>query len=327
MGSQELNTVFQPGQTSLYGVNVPYANWVQTLNAAGTCKPTVAQALVKYPQYCGALFGENENEGNSEYHAFQAKIERSFANGLYLGANYTFSKLLSNAASTTQATSGGQVIGIINPFQGSRNKSLSPDDITHVFSLLAVYDLPFGPGKRFLGSSKLLGQLVGGWTLSSSTKLTSGMPLFFSNSNVCGVPSQFTAACIPGQLPGAPVLAQSFSGFNGNQKAFNASAFEPASSFANGNYLGVGPRVSGVRGSPYRDVNLSVAKKFPLKERLAFEVRGEMFNIFNNHYFTCDGNYSSCTPFNNDPSSTSFGSWNGTVTQPRNIQLVGRLTF
>ena len=327
MGSTELNTVFQPGQTSLYGVNVPYANWVQTLNAAGTCKPTVAQALVQYPQYCGALYGENENEGNSEYHAFQTKIERSFANGLYMGANYTFSKLLSNAASTTQATSGGQVIGVINPFQGSRNKSLSPDDITHVFSFLAVYDLPFGPGKRFLASSKALGQVVGGWTLSSSMKLTSGMPLFFNNSNVCGVPSQFRSECIPGIVPGASVLAQSFSGFNVNQKAFNASAFEPTSSFTTGNYLGVGPRVSGVRGSPYRDVNLSITKKFPIKERLAFEMRAEMFNIFNNHYFTCDGNYSSCTPFNNDPSSTSFGAWNGTVTQPRNIQLVGRLTF
>ncbi len=63
MGASTLNSVFQPGQTSLDGVSVPYSNWVQTLNAAGTCKPTVAQALVQFPQYCGALYGENENEG------------------------------------------------------------------------------------------------------------------------------------------------------------------------------------------------------------------------------------------------------------------------
>lgn len=327
MGSTELNTVFQPGQTSLYGVNVPYANWVQTLNTAGTCKPTVAQALVRFPQYCGALFGENENEGNSEYHSFQSKLERSFANGLYLGANYTFSKLLSDAASTTQATSGGQVIGIINPYQGNRNKSLSPDDITHQFSLLGVYDLPFGPGKHWLGKSGVLGNIVGGWTLSSSVKLTSGMPLFFSNSNVCGVPSQFTAACIPGINSGAQALAQSFGSINVNQPMFNAAAFEPTSLFSGGNYLGVGPRVSGVRGSPYRNTSLSVAKKISIKEHLNLEFRAEMFNLFNNHYFTCDGNFSSCTPFNNDPSAPKLGSWNGTVTQPRNIQLVGRITF
>ncbi len=327
LGPSVLNSVFAPGQSSLYGVNVPYSNWVQTLNSAGTCKPTVAQALVQYPQYCGALYGENENEGTSEYNSGQAKFEKSFSNGLYLGVNYTFSKLITNAASTTQATSGGQVIGIINPFQGGRNKSISPDDVTHTFNLLGVYDLPFGPGKRWLGGSHVLGQIVGGWTLSSSIKLTSGMPLFFSDSTVCGVPNQFTAECIPAILSGGKVLTQSWSGFNVNQPAFNASAFEPSSLFANGTYLGAGPRVTGVRGSPYRDTNISLSKKFAIKERLNLEIRGEVFNLFNNHYFTCDGQFSDCVPFNNDPSSAQFGAWNGTVTQPRNIQLVGRITF
>ncbi len=327
MGAATLNSVFAPGQTSLDGVNVPYSNWVQTLNAAGTCKPTVAQALVQYPQYCGALFGENENEGTSEYNAAQAKLEKNFANGLYLGANYTFAKLITNAASTTQATSGGQVIGVINPYQGNRNKSLSPDDITHTFALLGVYDLPFGAGKRLLNKPGILNLIVGGWTVSSSVKLVSGMPLFFSDSTVCGVPNQFTAECIPTILPGAKVLTQSWSGVNVNQPMFNAAAFEPTSLFANGTYLGVGPRVTGVRGSPYRNTSISLAKKIAIRERVSLELRGEFFNIFNNHYFTCDGQFSSCTPFNNDPSNSNFGQWNGTVTQPRNIQVVGRLTF
>ncbi len=78
--------------------------------------------------------------------------------------------------------------GVINPYQGSRNKSISPDDITHSFALLGVYDLPFGPGKRWLNNSGILGQIVGGWTLASSIKLVSGMPLFFRDSTVCGVP-------------------------------------------------------------------------------------------------------------------------------------------
>jgi hypothetical protein len=330
MGSTELNTVFQPGQTSLYGVSVPYANWVQTLDSVGTCQPTVAQAIVRYPQYCNGLTGENENEGTSMYNSFQAKIEKQFSTGLYLGANYTFSRLETDAASTTQSGSAGYgaVGSVINPFQGNRNYSLSPDDITHTFSLLAVYDLPFGTGKRWLSGGRLLNSIVGGWTLSSSMKLTSGMPLYFRDSTVCGVPGQFQAQCIPGILSGAKVLAQSWSGFNVNDAAFNASAFEPASLFANGNYLGTGPRVSSVRGSPYRDTNISLSKKINITERLQVEVRGEAFNVFNNHYFTCDGQaFGDCIPFNNDPSNSNFGQWNGTVTQPRNVQLVGRITF
>jgi hypothetical protein len=109
---------------------------------------------------------------------------------------------------------------------------------------------------------------------------------------------------------------------------YNAAAFQPASLFAGGDYLGTGPRVSDIRTSPYRDTNLSLAKTFSIKERLNIELRAEAFNVFNNHYFTCDGQaFGDCIPFNNDPSSPSFGLWNGTVTQPRNVQLVGRITF
>jgi hypothetical protein len=329
MGASALNTVFEPGQTSLYGVNVPYANWVDTLNSTGTCKPTVAQALVQYPQYCGGIIGQNENEGTSIYNSFQAKIEKQFATGFYLGANYTYSRLTTSASSTTHATANyGGIGGVINPFQGSRNKSLSPDDIPHSFSLLGVYDLPFGTGKRFLNSSRVANAFLGGWTISSSIKLTSGMPFYFRDSTVCGVPSQFQAACIPGISSESKVLTQSWGGFNVNQPAFNGSAFESTALFANGNYLGTGPRVSSVRGSPYRDTNISLSKRISITERIHLEIRGEAFNIFNNHYFTCDGQaFGDCIPFNNDPSSPSFGTWNGTVTQPRNVQLVGRFTF
>jgi hypothetical protein len=270
----------------------------------------------------------NENEGVSHYNSFQTKIEKQFANGLYGGANYTFSRLTTDASSTTQATAGyGGIGAVISPFQGSRNMALSPDDVTHQFGLLAVYDLPFGTGKKFLNQG-VLAYVVGGWRLASSLKLTSGMPLYFRDSTVCGVPSQFEAACIPGILSPSKVLAQSWGNVNVNQPMYNAGAFESSSLFANGTYLGTGPRVSSVRGSPYRDTNISLSKTISIKEKVNLEFRAETFNIFNNHYFTCDGEaFGDCIPFNIDPSSKSFGSWNGTVTQARNVQLVGRLTF
>jgi hypothetical protein len=327
MGSTELNTVFQPGQTSLYGVSAPYAGWAQQLNAAGGCAPTVAQALVAYPQFCNGLTGVNENQGTSIYNSLQVNFQKNFSSGLYLQANYTLARLTTDASSTTQATANyGGIGAVISPYQGSRNKALSPDDIPNTVGLMGTYDLPFGSGKRWLHSAGPSNYLFGGWTLATSMKFTSGMPLYFRNSNLCGLPSQIQAACIPGIT--GHVLAQSWGSVNVNQPMYSASAFEPSSMFANGNYLGTGPRVSDVRGSGYRDTNLSIAKKFVFKERVNMEVRAEIFNLFNNHYFTCDGQaFGDCIPFNNDPSSSSFGDWNGTVTQPRNIQLVGRITF
>ncbi len=325
MGS-ELNATFAPDTASLYGVSQPYTGWAQQL-LNGSCAPTVAQALLPYPQYCGALLGNNENEGTSHYNSLQTKYGRNLSGGFYMEANYTYSRLTTDAASTTQSGSAGYgAVGtIINPYQGSRNMSLSPDDITNTFALMAVYDLPFGKGKQFLNNEGMMGHVLGDWTLASSIKFTSGMPLYFWDSSVCGVPGQFRAACIP--AISGNVLAQSWGNVNVNKPMYNASAFTPASQF-NGFYLGTGPRVSNVRGSGYRDVNLSLSRKFVLKERLKFEVRGEAFNIFNTHYFTCDGQaFGDCIPFNNDPSSASFGTWNGTVTSPRNVQLVGRIEF
>jgi hypothetical protein len=154
------------------------------------------------------------------------------------------------------------------------------------------------------------------------------MPLYFLNSAVCGIPSQFQAQCIPGITDPSHVLLQSWGSVDVNKPVYNPAAFESSALFASGNYLGTGPRVSDVRGSPYRDTNISLSKKIVIKEKLNIEVRAEAFNIFNNHYFTCDGQaFGDCIPFNNDPSDAKFGTWNGTVTQPRNVQLVGRITF
>jgi hypothetical protein len=48
MGTQ-LYDLFSPGQTTLDGVPVPFASFATTMQA---CAPSVAQALLPYPQYC-----------------------------------------------------------------------------------------------------------------------------------------------------------------------------------------------------------------------------------------------------------------------------------
>ena len=59
---ESLSADFQPGQTSLDGVPVPYAGWVDQLG----CAANVAQALLPFPQYCSELLGQNENAGNAK---------------------------------------------------------------------------------------------------------------------------------------------------------------------------------------------------------------------------------------------------------------------
>src|SRR4029077_14167630 len=47
-------------------------------------------------------------------------------------------------------------------------------DIRNVFNLTGIYDLPFGPGQRWLSSSGVVGLIVGGWSASTIVRISSG---------------------------------------------------------------------------------------------------------------------------------------------------------
>jgi hypothetical protein len=114
---------FAAGQTTLHGVSVPYNGWFDQLTN-GQCQPTVAQALLPYPQFCGNLTAANENGGYSTYHSLQAKAEKRFSGGLMFLASYTWSKFISSGIDQQFGSGADQYAGLFSPYQRSRNKSL-----------------------------------------------------------------------------------------------------------------------------------------------------------------------------------------------------------
>jgi outer membrane receptor protein involved in Fe transport len=310
MGNR-LNDQFTPGEASLDGVRAPYAGWAAQMTG---CAPTVAQALLPFPQYCGNIYGQNESDGNSTFHALEVTAERRFSHGLYFLAAYTFSKTLTDA-DYSQSSQGP--IYAISPFQQSRDKSLSNQDTPNALTLSSSYDLPIGKGKPLIGNpGRALGYLVSGWQVNGIFHANSGQPIAF-RSSYCNVPSQFAAACIPSVLPGANPLAQSRGSFNPNLPLFNVNAFTPIDAF--NFYFGDGARVSNLRGFGYNNMDFGITKNFAISERWKIQIRGEAFNVFNTHSFLNN--------FVSDIQSPSFGTWNGTATAPRNLQLGGKITF
>ena len=134
--------------------------------------------------------------------------------------------------------------------------------------------------------------------------------------------------CIPGVLPGKNPFLVPLDKYDpgSGQPLFDVNAFEPVSSFTSGTYYGVGPRISGYRGFPYKNVDITFGKRTHITERMSFLIRAEAFNAFNLHNFTCTGN-GGCQNFNTSVGDVNFGQWGGSVTGPRNIQLVGRIEF
>jgi hypothetical protein len=319
---QKLFDQFTPTQTTLDGVSIPYAGWVQQMAA---CAPTVAQALRPFPQYCGPLRGLNQNDGNSTFHSFQVKVEKRLSHGTWLLSSYTLSKLLSSADSA-QTTAISTFVNAISPYERHRQKSLSDSDTPNNFSFGVMVTLPFGKGQKFLNQSGPLDRVVGNWQLTSIYRAASGTPLLFRSSQ-CNVPAQFAAQCIPGILSGANPFLQDVSSYDpGKGPLLNKAAFESPNSF--NSYLGNGARVSNLRGQGFANHDLTLSKGMHIREQAELQIRIEAFNLWNWHFFTSGGtiNGSPGAVINNVALPT-FGTWNGNVTSPRVVQLSARFQF
>ncbi|MGA2986568.1 MAG: TonB-dependent receptor [Terriglobia bacterium] len=318
MGAALYDT-FQPGQTTLDGVSIPYAGWVQQMSG---CSPSVAQALLPYPQYCGTLAASNEEAGSTSFNSLQVKAERRFSHGLWVLGSYTLEKWIANTYDLQGVNPGA----LVSPYQRTRDKALSPWDTPQTLNVSVVYRLPIGRGQRFLGNiGGLADRVVGGWEASTVFRANSGIPFEFTSSE-CNVPSQFSSACIPGVISGQNPLAQKPGGsYNPNQPLFNKNAFEGANGF--NFYSGQGAPISGYRGSSFHNEDLNLTKKVALTERIKFQVGVQLFNMWNYHFFTSSNTWGVGSAFTTDLNSPVFGLPTGNVTSPRNIQLGGRLEF
>lgn len=315
---------FQPGQTSLNGVPAPYADWASQYNA---CGHSVAQAMVPYPQYCTGMIAMNENAGNSNYHALQLKVEKRYSHGLWLLGSYTASKALGSTDDFQVSNMGGSSGAIISPFQWNRNKALSMSDVPQSLAVSLIYELPVGVGKRYLRKGGILDKFLGGWLLSSIYRIQSPLPEWFRVWNGCAIPSQLGAQCLPAINEGANPFAQDMKHFDPSKPLFDRDAFESADNFILG--LGHGPRVSNVRAFRFHNHDLSISKRFRITEKMSFDIRGQFFNAWNWHTFNCSGVlcYYSTRAFEYDVANPRFGMWNGSISAPRNIQLVANLKW
>jgi hypothetical protein len=299
------------------GIPQPYEGWAEQMQS---CSPTVAQALLPYPQYCSNLQGVNENYGESSYHSLQAKLEKRFTGGTFFLVSYTLGRTYTSGSDNIQreGNTWSGASGVISPYEESRNRALAPSDVTHTISAAFVWDLPFARDTE--GAARAV---LDGWQLSGIFRYASGVPYFF-RSSFCNVPGQFRAGCIPTAT--GDVFAQDVGSFDPAQgPLFNASAFEDPNDF--NYYYGNGPRISDNRGPSYYNLDISLVKNTRLWGDVMLQLRVDAFNILNAHAFTPAGDFWGDPAFNTDISSGDFGIWNGTVTNPRNVQLAARISF
>ena len=182
-GNYDLNQLdpkfFSLGLTLQDQVPNPYFGQITTGALAG---PTVArsQLLRPFPDY--QSIGILANHGaSSTYHSFQFTAERRYSNGLSALVSYTNSKLIDDSFSIAGGGggSGDFRIGRLNRAQ---DRAIDEEDISQRLVFSAVYELPFGKGRRFLKDG-VISHVVGGWLINTITTLQTGRPLKVRGAN------------------------------------------------------------------------------------------------------------------------------------------------
>jgi hypothetical protein len=283
-GNSVLTDTFSSGCAQQDGFTLPYANFVNDFGSSST----VAQSLVPYPQY-SYIFNNFEGFGTTYYQSAQISVEKRFTNGLAFLAGYTLSHLIDNTSSGFSSfTSGG-----INKYNQKPEWAVSNSDEPQTFKLSGTYELPIGPGKKFL-NNHVTGNLLGGWQV--------GWILDYEDGGADGVgengspfPNGFER---PDRDSSTGLSTASYSRvrdyFVGKSPAaqiFNKGGFTLTPSQY---VIGTATRNYGaLRGPGYAMENLNARKHFYMGDRLQGILTVDYFNAFNRTQFNGpDTNYS-----------------------------------
>lgn len=207
--------------------------------------------------------------GDANYNSLQVHAEKRLSGGLNFGVSYTYAKYLSDIGNPNGSGN--------NDIQDATclrcNYGRTPDDLRHNLVVNHVYELPFGPKRRFL-SHGLVSHIAGPWNVSGVWSLHSGAPftVFYSTnvSNSAGGGTQRPNRIGSGQLSSVRSVT----------RWFDTSAFVAPAQYTFGN-SGTGI----LTGPGYFNADLTLERHILFGERYDLDLRGESFNTFNRANF------------------------------------------
>ncbi len=254
-------------------------------------------------------------EGNSSYNALQTDVIHRFSQGFEIRGNYTWSKNLDMNSALTGAQSQNQAQMVLDRNDLKRDWGPSALNVASEASISGRYELPFGPGKRWLtNSSGIESKLVGGWQLNGIATLLSGFPftpLIGSNRSGDGDTRNPDRPSFNPSFTGPIVLGQPGEWFNPNAFILPAA----------GTYGNVGRGV--FNGPGLADWDASLFKTTEVSERLRLQFRAEFFNVLNRANFGTPN----ATVFSSGAINASAGLITTLATAPRQIQFGLKLMF
>jgi hypothetical protein len=241
--------------------------------------------------------------GSSQYDSLQASLERRFSQGLQFNLNYTWSK----------------VIGVVDNSDNQPNvraleyydlnRSVRSYDRPHNLQVTNIWELPFGPGGRWL-TSGAAGAILGGWQINNVVSFMSGAPF--------SVTAGGASLNLPGSTQRADQVKASvekLGNIGSGASFFDPLAFRPVTEarFGNAGFYSM-------RGPGIVNWDFGLFRQFSLRERLTIEFRMEAFNFSNTPHFAQPGSNVSAMTLNTDGSVRSLGGFSSVT----NVSSIAR---
>jgi putative ABC transport system permease protein len=204
------------------------------------------------------------------------------------------------------------------------DKSIGQFDVTHNFKFAAVYDLPFGQGRRYLTRGPA-SWVLGNWRITSVNLYSSGTPVAVTTSYGLALSNGRTPAYVtsyegwqPAQWANGsfnPAVDRFFSPYGSGPFPLQGTG---TSLDAYGNATRYNPKL---RQFPNLTENMSITRVFPIHESVQLEFRAEAFNVFNRVRFGTGSTQLQ------DPNFGRLTSSGDLLNTPRQLQLALKLYF
>jgi hypothetical protein len=240
------------------------------------------------------------------YNSLQMKLDRRFNAGLLVTTSYTLGRGMSY-------TNGDSNTGIATPADLERSWARTDQDRLHSFNMSFLYQLPAGPGRRWLQEG-VASHILGGWQISGFFTAQSGLPINFTADG--------TSLHAPGntQRPNVSGTPAVLGNIGSGTYWFDTSVFSAPAADTWGNAA----RNGVLDGPKYVNVDGVLAKVIVFSQRIKGEFRVDIFNLLNTpHFDRPSGNFNS----SNFGQITAVLDSNGGPPDQRSARFGFRLTF
>ena len=296
-------------------IGVTQSRVFDIINNPGACGLSATAVPICKPF---AEIDSKTSGGSDNYNALQVTLSRRLSNGLTLNSQYSFSRSFGNTSGSNEARTaaepvGGQNDGIADVNNYAADEGYNNFDVRHTFNLSAVYDLPWGKGKKH-ALDGVANAFLGNWQIGAIFNSRSGVPIdvTLTRPDVVIQCTDATKGCVAGEVRGLPGTINAATplpaGFtavinapgggasrqtrrpdlipgvdpylDSDRNFLNPAAFAIPKPGTYGNL-----KRNALKGPNFSQFDLITSKRFPITESVNIEFRAEFFNIFNRANF------------------------------------------